>query len=74
MLKCSSCQAFLCVSLQLAFDFNKCTYAGVQRVQVVGCRVWGCKCFVMCINDFHSLVLRGAGCLFLKIKCELGFP
>ncbi|KFP50674.1 Nuclear-interacting partner of ALK, partial [Cathartes aura] len=23
MLKCSSCQAFLCVSLQLAFDFNK---------------------------------------------------
>ncbi|NXK47734.1 NIPA protein, partial [Chauna torquata] len=23
MLKCSSCQAFLCVNLQLAFDFNK---------------------------------------------------
>ncbi|NXH22864.1 NIPA protein, partial [Bucco capensis] len=23
MLKCSSCQAFLCMSLQLAFDFNK---------------------------------------------------
>ncbi|KAK2517243.1 Zc3hc1 [Columba guinea] len=23
MLKCSSCQAFLCISLQLAFDFNK---------------------------------------------------
>ncbi|XP_053913881.1 zinc finger C3HC-type protein 1 [Cuculus canorus] len=23
LLKCSSCQAFLCVSLQLAFDFNK---------------------------------------------------
>lgn len=24
MLKCSSCQAFLCASLQLAFDFAKC--------------------------------------------------
>ncbi|XP_010070716.1 PREDICTED: nuclear-interacting partner of ALK-like, partial [Pterocles gutturalis] len=23
LLKCSSCQAFLCMSLQLAFDFNK---------------------------------------------------
>lgn len=28
MLKCSSCQAFLCVSLQLAFDFSKCAYGG----------------------------------------------
>ncbi|KAM9635040.1 zinc finger C3HC-type protein 1 isoform 2-T3 [Morphnus guianensis] len=27
MLKCSSCQAFLCVSLQLAFDFNKYRFA-----------------------------------------------
>ncbi|PKU31027.1 hypothetical protein llap_18669 [Limosa lapponica baueri] len=27
MLKCSSCQAFLCVSLQLTFDFNKYRFA-----------------------------------------------
>lgn len=31
MLKCSSCQAFLCASLQPAFDFDRCKY----KVQII---------------------------------------
>ena len=28
MLKCASCQAYLCASLQLTFDFDKCKNGG----------------------------------------------
>lgn len=65
MLKCSSCQAFLCVSLQLTFDFNKCTYAGVWWVLGVGCRVWGGVC-ALCVKMTPIVlfwVVLGVWCL-----------